>query len=151
MARFPDSPRREAIASSLPAADPHASRPGTSRALIIEGDCFISSLVEEYLVALRFEVIKLSPAEPLCLDMENIELIVLDVNPRRDRENPVLNQLASRYPGVAVLAISANYCSFSSECAGELARRLGVAKVLPKPFSCEVFSNTVRALVPAHE
>ncbi|MFN0316663.1 MAG: hypothetical protein ACKVQA_16700 [Burkholderiales bacterium] len=131
----------------LPAGEVQVAGSIRRKALVIDEDRFISSLVEECLVALGLEVIKLPPTEIASLDAKDIELVVVDLNPRRDRDNSLPHLIGSRFPSAAVLAISANFCSLSIECAGELAKRLGVAKVLSKPFSCEVFSNTVRALV----
>ena len=121
------------------------------RALVVDDDRFISALLEESLVALGLDVVKSRPSELFTQDLDqSIVLIIADVNLRRDPDANVITRLKYQYPGVSILAISAQFWA-STESAGDLARRLNVERVLAKPFSYHAFDMTVRSLLGKYE
>ncbi len=127
------------------------SSTSTFKVLVVDDDQFISSLVEECLITLGLNVVKRRHTEPFSQTLDqNIALIIADVNLRRDREADVLTRLKTEYPGVPVLAISAQFWA-TVESAVDLARRLNVESVLAKPFSYDAFSTTVRSILSNYE
>jgi CheY-like chemotaxis protein len=112
------------------------------RVLVIDQDRFVYSLYAECLHALGCEVVDGSKRTGAA----DFDLIVVDVNARGGHDADALRCLAHQHPATPILALSATFCP-SIESGGEVARQLGVAAVLAKPFSCKVLIDTVRDLL----
>lgn len=109
--------------------------PNSQRVLIIETDDLIRELIMRWLAEAGYGVAA-DDAQP-----GGFALVVADV-PNPAQADAALRALGVRH-GAPILAISGLFRRDPAASAGA-ARRLGVAKVLPKPFSCEEFLAAVR-------
>lgn len=78
---------------------------------------------------------------------ESIAAVIVDVPYARHGGLELLGQVAARYPGKPVLALSATFFS-NVKCSGGCAHALGVTGVLPKPVSREALITALRNLLP---
>lgn len=74
-------------------------------------------------------------------------LIVVELPFPRHAPPAALRALQTAWPGVPVLLLSPTLLPGISPW-GEVARRLGVAAVLPAPVTCDAVRQTVRRLLP---
>jgi DNA-binding NtrC family response regulator len=116
--------------------------------LILEEDDLIRGLLKEQLVGAGYDVQlgdpRLAPSARLSED--NVELIIADICMPKDQGAERIRALKQVYLGASVIVISGRVCSGGS---AEAARRLGVRKVLSKPFSREDLLDAVRAAINA--
>jgi DNA-binding response OmpR family regulator len=102
--------------------------PGARRLLIAEKDDLIRALITRWLSEAGY-IVTASGGAP-----GDIALVIADV-PDPAQANAVLQEIAARH-GAPILVTSGRLRRdpVASKAA---ARRLGVARVLPKPFTCE--------------
>jgi CheY-like chemotaxis protein len=125
----------------------HGPRKRAPRVLVIDEDRFVYSLYAECLRGLGCEVVDGSGRASAVSDVaKDFDLIVIDVNARGQHGACMVRSLAHQHPATPILALSATFCP-SIESGGEVARQLGVAAVLAKPFGCKVLIDTVRDLL----
>jgi DNA-binding NtrC family response regulator len=79
---------------------------------------------------------------------QTLRCIVADLNARDIETSDLLQQLRERYPSAFIVAIS-GYFQLGAGTGAELARQLGVARVLAKPFTCDQLIAAVNAKLPA--
>lgn len=109
--------------------------PPSQRVLIIETDDLIRELITRWLTEAGYGVAA-NESMP-----GGFALVIADV-PNPAKADAALRALRVRY-GAPILAISGLFRREPRASTGT-ACRLGVAKVLPKPFSCEEFLWAVR-------
>ena len=128
--------------------------PGSRRVLLVGADGALMALIEEWLLAEGCSVV-LAPgdgeaagqaqsaaAEPApCGD-----LVIVDVPFPRQCGVDWIARLAQRYSPTPILALSSTFFA-GVECCGPVARRLGVACVLPNPVSRAALVNAVQRLL----
>lgn len=117
--------------------------------LLIDDDDGVRSLMRLALVRSGHTVVEASDgAQGLQLfPQANADLVITDmVMPGKDGAE-VLTELQKMHPPVKVIAISGgSRHGFADN--HEVAARLGAAKVLAKPFSCETLLAAIDELVP---
>jgi CheY-like chemotaxis protein len=114
-----------------------AAEPPVLRALVLDPDPAMSSLLGEWLEGAGYSVHEELPAG-------GCDLIVADVPRPRAGAPDTLKALARAHPGAPILALSSN---FLAGAGAEIARGLGVSAVLPKPVSREALLRAVGRLV----
>lgn len=121
--------------SRRPPARPH-------RIALLDGDAALLGLVSAWLADWGPVVAQPSGAATPA------DLLLVDVPFPRLVAPGGLHELAYRHPGVPVIALSPTVFP-GIRRRGELARRLGVAAVLPKPVPREALLETVHELLGA--
>jgi DNA-binding response OmpR family regulator len=107
-------------------ATEHAS--GNGRVVVIESDDLIRGLLSRWLTDAGYDVALDGPSS------RNVVLVVADVaNP--GRADSLFKDLSARY-GAPILVISGRFRR-DLAASDAVPRRLGVRKVLAKPFSCD--------------
>jgi DNA-binding response OmpR family regulator len=135
-------------ANATPRPAPSAAGPETETSrphvLVVEADCSLFGLLEEWLGAEGCAV----EYECACnaSTAQRVDLVIVDVPFPRQGGLELLQRIGQKYPGVPVVALSPTFFA-SVECAGAVARALGVASVLPKPLARDALATTVRALL----
>jgi CheY-like chemotaxis protein len=118
--------------------------------LILEEDDLIRGLLKEQLLGAGYEVQLGDPRRaPSAKPTHNdIELIIADICMPKEQGAETIRALKQAYPGASIIVISGRVCSGVGGSA-EAARRLGVRKVLSKPFTREDLLEAVRAVIQA--
>ena len=122
--------------------------------LILEEDDLIRGLLKEQLSEAGYEVqlgdLRRAPSARPTHD--NIDLIIADICMPKEQGVESILALKQAYPGASIIVISGRVCSGVGGSA-EAARRLGVRKVLSKPFTREDVLEAVRTITqtPAEE
>jgi DNA-binding response OmpR family regulator len=109
-------------------AMPTKSVPGKGHVVVVEPDDLIRELLERWLVADSFTVSDLSSPRAAAL-------VIISL-PRPGQAEASLQEVRVRHGAVPILAISGRFRR-GLAASGEAALRLGVNKVLPKPFTRE--------------
>lgn len=116
-----------------------ATRP---RILVVDADPALFGLIEAWLGPEAELVAGSRHAAPPA----DVDLVVVDVPYARQAAADGLRELAARHAGAPLLALSPTlFAGVASE--GAVARRLGVAAVLPTPVARESFVAAVRRLL----
>jgi DNA-binding response OmpR family regulator len=121
-----------------------------ARILLIDDDDDVRSMLRQTLAHFGHEVIEARNGKE-GLDFfsdARADLVITDIVMPEKEGLEVLKALRAREPGVKVIAISGGGRQRASENLN-MARLLGAAKVLSKPFSSEVLMAAVNELVPA--
>lgn len=123
-----------------------ATAAGAARVLVVDADCALIELLDEWLGALGCSVVHDADVR----SRERFDLVIVDVPYPRQGGIDLLRQVASMHPTTPILALSSAFFA-KTDCCGAVARALGVASVCPKPVSREVLSGAVRRLVRTAE
>lgn len=118
--------------------------------VIIEEDVLMRSLLAEWLTAEGYRVDE--AAEDDASSRPHADLVIVDVYMPRREGVERLRLARSAYPGIPVIAISAQFRPGVS-CTGLAARALGVNGVIAKPFAREELLQSVRSVIgsPVHD
>lgn len=118
-----------------------ADTPTRPRILVVDADPALFGLFEAWLGA-EAELVAGTRHTPPA----DVELVVVDVPYARQAAAEGLRDLAARHAGAPLLALSPTlFAGVASD--GAVARRLGVAAVLPTPVARESFVAAVRRLL----
>jgi DNA-binding response OmpR family regulator len=120
------------------AATEAAARP---RALIVGADPALAALIEEWLEERGCSVL----AEGAHCG-GRYDFIVLDVPYVRVKGLEQVREVAERYPGTPIIALSSSFFT-GVDCTGAVARSLGADSVLPKPLAREALLAAVHRLL----
>lgn len=112
------------------------------RIALLDGDAALLGLVSAWLADWGPVVARRAD------DAAGADLLLVDVPFPRLVAPGGLHELARAHPGVPVIALSPTFFP-GIRSRGEVARRLGVAAVLPKPVSREALQATVHELLGA--
>jgi DNA-binding response OmpR family regulator len=116
--------------------------PARPRILVVDADPALFGLLEAWLGAEA----QLVAGTRDCAPPESVDLVVVDVPYARQAAAEGLRDLAARHDGAPLLALSPTlFAGVASD--GGVARRLGVAAVLPTPVARESFVAAVRRLL----
>lgn len=111
--------------------------------LVLDEDPVMRELVALWLADAGYDVYHPRPLQALRIEnRETVGCIVADLNSPRVDTSGLLSQLRARYPSASIIAIS-GYFQPGPGTGAEMARQLGVAKVLAKPFSCAQLVSAV--------
>jgi CheY-like chemotaxis protein len=127
-----------------PPTPPTPSTEGTPqrRALLVDADPLLAQLIDEWLAPEGLAVTAAPPAPPGVPDVVIVDL----PHPRRNGGVDSIRQLASRHPGVPIIALSPAFFSSVQTCGG-VSRTLGVDCVVAKPTTRETLLVAVRRVL----
>jgi|RhiMethySRZTD1v2_1073278.scaffolds.fasta_scaffold1910399_1 DNA-binding response OmpR family regulator len=111
--------------------------------VIIEGDDLIDSLLTEYLSEAGYQV---CAAQSSLEQTQEPDLIIIDVYMPRGAGLRALSAARTLHPRTPLIAISGQFCSGLAGC-GATAQRLGVERVIAKPFNRVDLLAAVRAVI----
>jgi CheY-like chemotaxis protein len=112
--------------------------------VIIEQDPFIRSLLVEWLTADGYRVHATDDHDGQRLS--DAGLLIVDVYMPRHLGAARLRWAKQTYPGIPIIAISAQFHA-GLNCAGTIARALGVERVIAKPFDRDALLHAVRSVI----
>lgn len=128
-------------ATTCPPPAPMA-RPGPGHVLLVDADPLLACLLEEWLAAEGLATHTVPPAG----GASACRLVIVDLPyPRRGGVDSI-REVASRHPGVPIIALSPTLFSSVESC-GTVSRALGVDCVLAKPTTRERLLSAVRRFV----
>lgn len=119
--------------------DPHP------RVLILESDRLIKALISEWLQMAGCEMLPSQDLASLKPD-GGCDLVLADVRAPMKSARETVDRVMQALPGTPVIAMSADIPDYGPSAADALARELGAAAVLVKPFTQDALINTVRRL-----
>jgi DNA-binding response OmpR family regulator len=118
--------------------------PGAApRILVVDADRLTLGLLEEWLRAAGYEVVK-GQADDAATP-EGVALAIVDVPFARSGVER-LQRFAARHAGTPILALSPTFFSHV-KCIGDCARSLGVSGVLPKPVARDALITAIEDLL----
>jgi DNA-binding response OmpR family regulator len=106
---------------------------GVKRVLVVERDTLLRALIGEWLAAGGMQAVY-PDAQGLAVLPPDIDAVVIDVASPRQAHS-VLECWRRAYPKAAIIAVSGRF-SAAETASAAMACRLGVTKVLAKPFRC---------------
>ncbi len=127
-----------------PSNDATAPRDGDRSVLLVAADRGLLGLLTAWLTADGFAVVQAGDPAPVAA--RRVDLVIVDVPFPRQGGVDFIKPVATQHVGVPILAMSSTFFS-GVECHGPLARRLGVACVLPNPVPREVLIGAVRRVL----
>jgi DNA-binding response OmpR family regulator len=128
--------------SAIAAAAARAySTPGI---LLMEGDTLMRGLLSEWLTSAGYAVLE-GPSRPGAAT-HDADVVIVDLYMPREAGARIIRAVQRSHPGVPVIAISGQFRA-GLTATSPVARMLGAARILAKPFSREDLLAAVRALV----
>ena len=140
------SDRSEFHGDEIAGAGTAEADPPSPRVLLLDLEPALGGLVAEWLAALGIATVAATAVSPESL--RPAALAIVDVAFPRQDGAPRLQALTKALPGMPLLALSP---TFFAGVAGSatVARRLGVAEVLPTPVRRDDLIAAVRRLLPS--
>lgn len=115
------------------------------RVLILESDRLIKQLVIEWLQMSGYETVCASDtAAAAQVAGAGCDLMLADVRPPLESARASVARLALAVPATPIIAMSADVLSLSCSVLEGIARELGVASVLVKPFTRDTLLDAIR-------
>jgi DNA-binding response OmpR family regulator len=112
--------------------------------LLMEGDTLMRGLLSEWLTSAGYAVLE-GPSRPGAAT-HDADVVIVDLYMPREAGARIIRAVQRSHPGVPVIAISGQFRS-GLTATSPVARTLGAARILAKPFSREELLAAVRALV----
>jgi CheY-like chemotaxis protein len=112
--------------------------------LIVDSDSALFGLIEEWLVACGFKVLrKTNGGAPVA---EQVGLVILDLPFPRDEISSAIRNITTQYPGIPIVALSSTFFPGVASH-GTVAQSLGVSAVIAKPLKRDAFIAAVTKLL----
>jgi CheY-like chemotaxis protein len=108
---------------------------GRGRVLILESDRLIRALIVEWVQIAGHDAVCAADAEIAARISRRGDVILVDVPAPCESAREVVAHVARRMPGHPVIAMSADALACGQASADALARELGAAAILVKPFT----------------
>lgn len=112
--------------------------------LIIDSDNALFGLIEEWLVACSFTVLRKTRDGDAAV--ENVAMIIVDLPFLRHEMTEAVRKITLQYPGVPVVALSSTFFPGITSH-GTVAQSLGVSAVIAKPVKRDAFIEAVTRLL----
>jgi DNA-binding response OmpR family regulator len=112
--------------------------------LLMEGDTLMRGLLSEWLTSAGYAVLE-GPSRPGAAT-HGADVVIVDLYMPREAGARIIRAVQRSNPGTPVIAISGQFRS-GLTATSPVARTLGAARILAKPFSREELLAAVRALV----
>jgi DNA-binding response OmpR family regulator len=109
---------------------------------IIEDDTLIRALMTEWLTSEGYAVLPAGSRGRAA----DVRLLIVDLFMPRHLGSERLRSARGEYPGVPVIAVSAQFRP-GMRCGGPEARALGVDRVVAKPFDRQALLDAVRSVI----
>jgi DNA-binding response OmpR family regulator len=106
---------------------------GVKRVLVVERDTLLRSLIGEWLAAAGMQALYPDAQASAALPAD-IDAMVIDVASPQQAHS-ILECWRRAYPKATIIAVSGRFSAAETACSA-MACRLGVTKVLAKPFKC---------------
>jgi CheY-like chemotaxis protein len=144
---FASSRTMTTIATTTPAPDAQLGATALHSVLVVDADPALRGLLDEWMGECGCALTYASPGDD-APPGRRYALVVADVPFPRQGGLERLRRLGQAHPGTPILALSPTFFG-SVCCAGDVARSLGVARVLAKPVSRAALIAAARQLLPA--
>ncbi|MBL8346343.1 MAG: response regulator [Rubrivivax sp.] len=138
MTTAPEAPRPEE-APVDPGSDPARPPPSRRHVLLVDADPLLARLIEEWLAPEGLSVL----TTPVVAMAAACCLVIVDLPYPRRTGLDSIREVASRHPGVPIIALSPTIFASVDAC-GTVSRSLGVDCVLAKPTSRDRLLGAVR-------
>jgi DNA-binding response OmpR family regulator len=117
---------------------------GSPRILVLERDLPLATLLQEWLAAAGYSALLVrGAAAPRLDEVGAVTAVIADLDGPRDVALAELKRLRQAFPRTPIVVMSAHIVA-GAGAAREVARDLGVASVLAKPFSSDTLLAAVR-------
>jgi DNA-binding response OmpR family regulator len=110
----------------------------------MEGDALMRGLLIEWLTSAGYSVREALPRHEA--STPSVDLVIVDLYMPREAGARIIRAVQRSHPGTPVIAISGQFRA-GLAATSSVARTLGAARILAKPFSCDDLLAAVRALV----
>ena len=113
---------------------------GLYRILLIDADTALLGLITEWLTVDEFSVIagESDPEPPA----GKFDVVIVDIPFPRNRSQNALTHIRDTYGNIPIIVVSSHFFA-GIESAGDIARTLGVSRVLAKPLTREALTAAV--------
>jgi two-component system response regulator HydG len=121
----------------------------TPRVLVLEGDRHMADLLEDWLGSAGYCPIPAGGGASVpAVHSGSNDVVLADIASPRDAAAAVVARLRSTFPGTPVVLMSGYFLTSGGTAAAEITRQLGVAGILPKPFTRDALLGMLGRLVP---
>lgn len=116
---------------------------GQGLVLILEPDRPLRALIAEWLEMAHYESVHVRDVAALTKGAVHCDLVLLDIPPTLRSARESIASLAAVVPHTPIIAMSADVLASGPSAAEAVARELGVAAVLVKPFGREALMQAI--------
>ncbi|MET0499426.1 MAG: response regulator [Steroidobacteraceae bacterium] len=128
--------------NTAPTHDAHGS-PVRRRILVLESDRLLRSLLAEWLDMSGNDVLCLADSETALARADRFDMVLVDLPTPQRAARQAVSQLRRAMPGTPIVAMSADVTASGHAAQEILARELGAAALLVKPFTRSALLNAM--------